>query len=70
VLFANAKFFSEKTAYWKAENRAINNLSTPTPLRNAVGLTIRKELAMAGLIMEILQETYCDVSTHCQATAR
>jgi hypothetical protein len=51
------RFSSEKTAYWKAENRAINNLSILAQLKNTVGLTIKK-LAMAGLNMTILQETY------------
>jgi hypothetical protein len=42
MLLANAKLSSEKTAYWEAENRAINNLQTLALLRNAVGPTIRK----------------------------
>jgi hypothetical protein len=35
-------FSSEKTAYWKTENRAITNLSILAPLKNTVGLTIKK----------------------------
>jgi hypothetical protein len=43
MLLANAKLFSEKTAYWKVENRAINNLSTSAPLGNTMGLIIWKK---------------------------
>jgi hypothetical protein len=43
MLLANAKLFSEKKPYCKAENKTINNLSTLASLRNTVGLPIKKK---------------------------